>query len=169
MRSVTNRLSAFVSGLVFAALAATDSAGQGHDDDLSPDTVIVLQRGACEQRCAVYRLLLFADGTVIYDGEYFVRRRGLILDKVDVQAVRRLVDDFDAINYFSLKDQYGYTDTSGCTSAATDAPVAMTAIVTGGRSKGIIHHHRCGGTVPDQLTDLEDRIDRAVRSVRWLK
>ena len=131
--------------------------------------MITLQRGGCERRCAVYKLILFADGTLIYDGQYYVRRSGLVLDKVDVATIKALIHDFEAIGYFGLRDQYGYKDEEGCTDVASDAPVAMTSIVTGGKSKGIIHHHRCRGVVPEQLTQLEDKIDKAANAIRWIK
>jgi len=160
----------FVALCSLLFLVAT-SLGDGPLDEkaVPPDTVITLQRGGCEKRCAVYKLILFADGTLIYDGQYYVRRNGLVLDKVDVAAVRKLIEDFQAIGYFNLKEQYGYKDEDGCNSVVSDAPIAMTSIVTGGKSKGIIHHHRCGGPVPEQLTQLEDKIDKVANTVRWIK
>ena len=134
-----------------------------------PNTVITLQRGGCEKRCAVYKIIVFADGTLIYDGQYYVRRNGLVLDKVDVAAVRKLIEDFQAINYFNLEDQYGYRGEEGCSSVLSDAPVAMTSIVMGGKSKAIMHHHRCVGPISGQLTQLEDKIDKLANTVRWIK
>lgn len=147
-------------------LVATSSTAE---EAVPPDTVITLQRGGCEKRCAVYRLIVFADGTLIYDGQYFVRKRGLVRGKVDAAAVTRLIGDFQAIGYFNLKDQYGSRDQQDCTSFLSDAPVAMTSIVTGGKSKSVVHDHRCAGPVPTQLTQLEDKIDRLANSVRWTK
>ena len=56
-------------------------------NESSPDTLITLQRGACEQRCAVYRLVIFADGTVIYEGRHFVRRTGLIRSGISPEVL----------------------------------------------------------------------------------
>ena len=144
------------------------SSGTDHET-VPPNTVITLQRGGCEKRCAVYKIIVFADGTLIYHGQYYVRRNGLVLDKVDVATVKRLIEEFQAINYFNLQDQYGYTSEEGCNSVLSDAPVAMTSIVTGEKSKAIIHHHRCVGPVPGQLTRLEDKIDQLARAARWIK
>ena len=154
----------------FWALLVLVATSLGADlEVVPPNTVITLQRGACEKRCAVYKIVVFADGTLIYDGQYYVHRIGLVLDKVDVAAIRRLIEDFQAINYFNLEDEYGYRSEEGCSSILSDAPVAITSIVTGGKSKSIIHHHRCVGPIPGQLTHLEDKIDTLANTVRWIK
>lgn len=43
----------------------------------SADTFIVLQTGACERRCPVYRLIIFDDGTLIWYGQAYVKRLGV--------------------------------------------------------------------------------------------
>jgi len=133
------------------------------------NTVITLQRGACEHRCAVYRIVLFADGTIIYDGRHYVRRMGVIRSSTDEAAVAKLVQEFEAINFFALQDQYGASSTEGCTSVLSDAPLAMISIVSGDKAKSVVHHHRCEGDVPKRLSELEDKIDRVANSVRWIK
>ncbi len=77
--------------LVAAALSFGQSA---HEP--APDTLIVLQRGACEQRCAVYRLTIFADGTVIYEGRYFVHRSGLIKSGISPDVLNKLIGDLES-------------------------------------------------------------------------
>jgi hypothetical protein len=149
-------------GLLATSLSADPRA-------IPPNTVITLQRGACEKRCAVYKVILFADGTCIYQGQYYVRKTGVVLEKVDAGAVKRLINDFAAIDYFRLRDQYGITDQVGCSSMLSDAPIAMTSIVAGQKSKSIVHHHRCVGPVPKQLSQLEDKIDKLANTVRWIK
>jgi hypothetical protein len=151
----------FSPGTVPAAPAVEESA--------PPDTVITLQRGGCEKRCAVYKVIIFADGSLIYDGEYYVRKDGVVRDKIDVKAVNELINAFKAIDYFNLKDQYGYKNDEGCESMLEDAPIAITSIVIGGKGKCVIHHHRCVSPVAEQLTQLEDKIDKIARTVRWIK
>lgn len=159
-----------MSFITFFSLHSLAATSVGADPGSVPsNTVITLQRGGCEKRCAVYKIIVFADGTVIYHGQYYVRRNGPGLNRVDVSVIRRLIEDFQAINYFSLKDQYGYGDEEECSSVLSDASVAMTSIVTGGRSKAITHHHRCVGPVPEQLTQLEDKIDQLANSSHWIK
>lgn len=137
--------------------------------DLPEDTVVTLQRHTCERRCAVYRVVLFADGTVIYHGQYKVRRAGLVLDHVDPERLRKLIDTAKAIHYFTLKSEYGYHETKDCDSLVPDGPIVSTSVTTGGESKGIIHHQRCAGAIPAQLTAFEDDIDKLANTARWVK
>jgi hypothetical protein len=61
-------------------------------DELPDDSVITLQHHTCERHCAVYKVVLFGDGTVIYYGQYYVRRKGLVLGSVDREVFRKLID-----------------------------------------------------------------------------
>src|SRR5262245_12821683 len=81
------------------AIASALTVGPTHaqsppPDRVPADTIVTLQRGGCEKRCAVYKLVLFADGTVIYDGQYYVRRAGVVVDKVSVDVIAALVEEF---------------------------------------------------------------------------
>jgi hypothetical protein len=138
-------------------------------DDIPDDTVVTLQRHTCDRRCAVYKVILFADGTVIYDGQYKVRRQGLVLDHVDPEMLGKLIDTAKAINYFSLKSEYSYHETTDCDSLIPDGPIVNTSVTAGGQSKGIIHHHRCAGAIPAQLTAFENAIDKLANTARWTK
>ena len=136
----------------------------------APDTLIVLQRGACEQRCAVYRLTIFADGTVIYEGRYFVHRSGLIKSGVSPDVLNKLISDLEAGGFFQLEDNYGYGSSKDhCDSIDGDGPAAILTVSTHGRSKTVLHNHRCVGSVSSRLTELEDKVDQAVGTVKWIK
>jgi len=156
---------AFVCFLFPFALSAANS----YENEVPADAVITLQRGACERRCAVYKIVIFADGTVIYDGQYYVKRKGLILSQADPAMLLKLIDDFKAIDYFNLNNEYGYGDTNGCAAVRTDGSIVKTSISVDGRAKAIIHQHRCEGAIPSQLTDLEDKIDRFAHSAQWVR
>ncbi len=138
-------------------------------DEIPNDSVITLQRHTCERHCAVYRLVLYGDGTVIYYGQYDVRRKGLVLSNIDSDGFRRLVESAKQIDYFNLKSEYGYHGTSGCESIALDSPIVTTSLTVGNLSHGIVHHHRCGGPIPDQLTEFENDIEKAVKVEQFTK
>lgn len=135
----------------------------------APDTLITLQRGACEQRCAVYRLMIFADGTVIYDGQYFVRRTGLIRSGISPEVLSKLLHDLETGGFFRLENNYGYGNTDRCKSIDPGEPMAILSVSNQGKSKTVLHNHGCVGPIPDRLTALEDKVDRAVGTVKWIK
>ena len=135
----------------------------------APDTLITLQRGACEQRCAVYRLVIFADGSVLYDGRSFVRRTGLIKSGVQPEVLSKLIKDLETGGFFDLEADYGYGDTKRCETVDSDGPTAILSVSSRGRSKTVLHNHRCVGQVSKKLTELEDKVDRAVGTAKWIK
>jgi uncharacterized protein DUF6438 len=138
-------------------------------DELPPDTLIVLQRGACEHRCAVYNVIIFADGSVIFDGRHYVRQAGLIKSTISREALRKLLDEFTAAHFFNLKERYGFGTDEGCDSVKSDAPSAIVSLTSGGKAKVVLHHHRCVAAESDLLKRLEDKIDQTVNSAKWVK
>ncbi len=137
--------------------------------EITPDTLIVLQRGACEQRCAVYRLTIFADGTVVYEGRYFVRTPGLKRSLVSATALAGLLRDLVSGGFFEMAGDYGYASRANCQSFSPGEPSAILTVSTGGRSRTVLHNHGCAGKASARLTELEDKVDRAVGVARWIK
>lgn len=138
---------------------------------IPPDTVISLQRerGNCDVGdCPVYRVLIFADGDVIWQGRSRVARPGLLLSHVEPDRIRALMQDFESIDFFRLENIYGFRG-SGCRSSQPDRSTVFISLTTGGRSKVLWHHDGCVGEVSAKLTTLENSIDRAVNAVRWIK
>lgn len=156
-----------ISALLFAN-AALSFGQRVIYKETAPDTLITLQRDACEDLCAVYRLVIFADGTVIYEGRYHVRRLGLIKSGISLEALTKLISDLEAGGFFQLKDNYGYGNTDNCDSVG-EGPAAILSFSNQGRSKTVLHSHGCVGAVPNRVTELEDKVDRAVGTVKWIK
>jgi hypothetical protein len=151
------------------AVAGVSQAQVSKAKEPAPDALITLQRGACENRCAVYRLVIFADGTVIYEGRYFVRHEGLIKSGISWEVLNKLIGDLEAGGFFQLDNNYGYGNNNGCESIDPDGPMAILSVSNEGRSKTVLHHHRCVGPVPNRITELEDLVDRAVGAAKWIK
>ena|ERR1700686_267623 len=159
-------------GISFALALANLALSSGQTvkaNESAPDTLIVLQRGACEQRCAVYRIVIFVDGTVVYQGRHFVRRSGLIKSGVSPEVLAKLISDLEGGGFFQLEDNYGYGNKDHCDSIDSDGPSAILSVSNRGRSKTVLHNHRCVGPVPNRLTELEDKVDRAVGATKWIK
>lgn len=134
-----------------------------------PGTLIVLERGGCEQRCAVYRIVIFADGTVIYEGRYFVRKSGLVKSGISPEVLAKLVNELETGGFFQLNDNYGYGNKDNCTSLDAGEATAVLTVSTHGHSKTVLHNHGCAGPDSKRLTELEDKVDQAVRTAKWIK
>ena len=131
--------------------------------------VITLERGACFGSCPVYKLSIFADGSVEYEGKEFVRVKGKAKGQITTEALEELVREFEKIDYFKLDDNY-QPGNKNCPEGWTDYPSAITSLNGKEKQKTIRHYHGCkGSTVLDQLTALEDKIDEVVNTKRWIK
>ena len=136
--------------------------GYPYQNPVPARAVITLQRGPCERRCAVYKVAIFGDGTVIFDGQYYVRKPGPAKARISSDQVGALIAEFRAIDYFDLKDQT-------CNQADADAPTVITSIALGGQGKSVLHDLGCQGPVAAKLKALEDKIDKVANTARWVR
>ncbi len=160
--------------LLLTCILLVESAARGFGQapakvEVAPDTLITLQRGACEGRCAVYRLIIFADGTVIYEGRFNVKKTGLVKSGISPEVLSQLIADLAAGGFFQLENKYGFGDTSQCKSVTAGEPTAILSVANKGRAKTVLHEHGCSGEVSDRITELEDKVDRAVGTVHWIR
>lgn len=131
--------------------------------------VITLERTPCFGSCPSYKVQIFADGRVVYEGKRFVKRKGKAQGRITKTAVQQLVGEFNSLNYVSLEDEYNPGGPS-CPEGWTDYPSAITSLQWKGKKKTIRHYHGCrGAKVLDQLTALENKIDQVANTKRWVK
>jgi len=154
------------------ALALALSCAAGHADagsspasapEPKSDAAVLatLERGACYGICPIYKLTVFADGRLEFDGTRWVKAHGThtaTLSKAQVAALRQA---FAKAHYLALDDRYvcaGITDQSTVTSSF--APEA-------GHSKSVVHYRGCD-KAPEALDALEAAIDRIAKTERWV-
>jgi uncharacterized protein DUF6438 len=131
--------------------------------------VITLERTVCYGTCPAYKLTIFDDGKVVYEGKEFVKRKGKAEGQISKAALDELVREFERIDYFKLDDQYT-DDPKNCPESWTDYPSATTSLNWKGKTKTVLHYHGCrGSAVLDHLTALENKIDEAVNTKRWIE
>src|SRR4051812_14581782 len=90
--------------LMLAPHRMRSSAAAGATQDGADATVITLERTGCFGPCPIYRLTLHGDGTVVFEGKRFVKSTGTFTAHIAPEQVRRLVEDFKKVDYFSLRD-----------------------------------------------------------------
>ena len=170
-------LSLLLSGLACqggAQPAVQKAATPGPAEAVPPDTVITLERTICYGMCPDYKITIYGDGRLIYEGRKFVKVEGTVNDTVTREQLGQLIAEFEKADYFSLRDSYRRSD-DGCPTFWTDNPSANTSIQLDGRRKSIAHYYGCqeegeGYKVyPQKLYTLESRIDEIVNSARWVK
>jgi uncharacterized protein DUF6438 len=106
--------------------------------------VITLRRTACFGPCPVYKLTIFADGRVLYEGISQVKKKGKAKGRISSAKLEELIEEFENIYYFNLKDAYT-PGTNACPQSVTDMPSAVTSLARNGKSKTIDHYHGVAG------------------------
>ena len=130
--------------------------------------VITLERTICFGSCPAYKISIYGDGLVIYEGKDFVKTKGDADGRITREQVQQLVREFEKIDYLKLDDDYGTG--KNCPEAWTDYPSAITSLTQNDKTKTVKHYHGCSGLpVLNQLTALENKIDEVVNTKRWIQ
>jgi uncharacterized protein DUF6438 len=136
---------------------------------LNPVPVITLQRTACFGECPVYKISIYEDGRVEFEGKEFVKTVGKAEGTISKSALEDLIREFEKIDYFNLDENYGEGNKK-CRELWTDNPTATTSLNWKDQKKTVHHYYGCrGSAILDQLTDLENKIDKTVHTERWIK
>lgn len=122
---------------------------------------IKLERTECFGTCPIYTVEIAGDGSVTYEGELFVGVVGVQRATVPVERVRQLVASFRAANFFWLYDRY--------VTPVTDNPTYVVSLAYDGRSKTVLDYVGREAGMPAEVTKLEDAIDEAAETARWVK
>ncbi|MDT4967893.1 MAG: hypothetical protein QOJ64_2630 [Acidobacteriota bacterium] len=148
-------------------LTSSRSALVSHKRRAHP--VITLERTVCFGSCPVYKLTIYSDGRVLYQGIRFVKRIGRAEGRISRKALDALVQEFTNNEFFGLYDAY-VPGSPGCPQVATDLPSAIISLELNGKKKTVRHYHGCAGlSALKVLTELEAHIDAAVNSKKWIK
>ncbi|MCA9688894.1 MAG: DUF6438 domain-containing protein [Nannocystaceae bacterium] len=119
-----------------------------------------LERSGCYGWCPAYRVLVFADGTLEYEGEHFVLHKGLHRGQVTPAQLAALREAFERAGYVALADRYVDFD-------YTDFPMVTTALRLPDRIK-VVHHDLGDTSAPAELLLLEEEIDAILEMERWI-
>ncbi|MFN2578980.1 MAG: acetamidase/formamidase family protein [Pyrinomonadaceae bacterium] len=130
---------------------------------------ITLERTVCFGTCPAYKVTIARDGTVTFDGRRFTKTKGLATGHIKADDFRKLMKEFEKIDYFSLPDAYT-PGTAQCPRVVTDLPSANTSIHLNGKMKSVEHYYGCGNAQAlAKLTALETRIDEVAGTQKWIK
>jgi hypothetical protein len=128
-----------------------------------PDALIQMRRVGCvaDQRCPIYSVSIFADGTVTYEGRANVAVVGTRREKIPVERLADLVSRIETVGFLDSPEQC-------CVCEGTDEAGRMVVIDyrPGGIEKSIVNDDGCR-SAPASMRDLERAIDDATTSGRW--
>ena len=127
--------------------------------------IITLRRGGNEGQYSSYKVSLFKNGNVIYDGEENVKRIGIVQFTIDTSKVNILINDFLELSYFNLQNEYleKITDTFldenldsvMVSETVTHNPFSITTFFYKEKRHRIFNYYGA----PLKLVNLENKID----------
>jgi ankyrin repeat protein len=123
--------------------------------------VMKLSRSGCFGTCPAYTVEIHGDGTVIYDGEYYVVLTGEHRDHISADQVEQALNAFYAADYFSLKDKYSFS--------VTDCPTYVTSFELNDISKSVVDYVGLEAGMPQSVSDLENTIDGVAGTAKWIR
>jgi hypothetical protein len=121
---------------------------------------ILLVRTVCYGDCPFYGVEIRGDGTATYCGIGSVSEVGERTRQVTDAELSGLLEQFQAANFFALKDEYA--------AAITDNPEYRVAIAYDGKQKAVIDYVGEQAGMPASVTALEDAIDRVAGTSEWV-
>ena len=145
--------------LVFASLLYLSCSPMAAESKyvIPDDTLVVLQSGNCEMGCPVFRVVIFANGEVVFQGRHHVRKPGLLLKHIEPDQIREILNEAQSVDFFNVQNIFGLHG-QGCERTEPDQPIVMTSISVDGRARTLTHHRGCISGVSQRLSSLENRI-----------
>ena len=122
--------------------------------------IMTLSRSRCLGYCAEYRVQIHGNGRVEYDGNCSVAIAGHHESHLPRNTVDALFELFKQADFFSLEDRYS--------APVLDPPSSEVSISFDGHQKKIIDHVGENVGMPDAVVQLEEAIDNATNSKRWI-
>lgn len=122
---------------------------------------IRLERTPCFGTCPQYSVEISGDGTVTYMGLRFVAVTGVRTAQISKQALHNLYDAFAKAEFFWTFDEYA--------APITDLPTYNVTLSFDGHSKTVEDYAGRHVGMPKEITELEDAIDAAAGTDRWIK
>ena len=110
------------------------------------------ERGSCFGRCEVYRLDVYENGLLLFQGERFTDRPGTWERSVDRRRVTALLDSFRRADFAAYPRSFR-------SRIADAAPVSITYYADDGQSYATSFKD----DAPAELLDLSDRLQRLAR------
>jgi len=119
------------------------------------DFSITLERTGCLGTCPDYTITISGDGTVQYEGRFYVGVKGVHQNTIPLSAVQQLIQ--------RLKNEDFYHWSEG-TDLCVDYPETKITATLNGKKKQVIE----GCSSPGRVLNLADHIDKLSGAKAWI-
>jgi hypothetical protein len=131
-----------------------------HTIPSNSEVMISLQRTECFGTCPIYKITIYGNGLVVYEGRAYVGTRGIRKSFIGTDKVIQLATELENAGYFSLDDSYNEPN---------DLPSAVIYAKINNKEKSIVHNHELSSNSPEILYSIEKAIDEAANSLQWVQ
>lgn len=129
--------------LLLIAVSMLISCGNSKKNMEKENTLVfTYEQTACFGQCPVYKLEIYANGLVKYEGKAFVKKEGSYTKQISKEQVNELIELFLASNFFDFEDEY--------TSTVQDFPTYYFSFTHDGKTKRVKDYYGS----PDELKAL---------------
>ncbi len=143
-------------------------------EPIPPDAVITLEVSpanlGCEL-CREYKVFVFADGLVIFEGIDFVEKTEVIRFKISPEKVRELLSTFQESGFFKLQNAYAIGDPD-CINPLMHGSQVIISIQREGTVKTVGHYSGCPNLEGRQeakiLWNLREQIEVITGIEKWI-
>lgn len=119
------------------------------------EPVISLDKGACAGKCSVYKLFLYPNRQLVYEGIQNVEMYGLYTRKLDKAQYNALLRSFLAADFFSFKNEYA--------TPLPELPMIVMSFTHEKKTK------RISGSIdrPQEILSLQRSLEKLIASDQW--
>ena len=104
-----------------------------------PKAIMSVQHTPCFGKCANFKVTVYNNGFVEYDGGEFANRIGKFHKKISKQEVKELRQKFRDADFFNFKDEY--------TAPVTDMPTTYVIFTDKGKTKKVTDYFDAPGSL----------------------
>lgn len=116
---------------------------------------IQIERTMCFGECPVYKVEILSDGTVNYNGESFVEKKGKHSWQIDAATIEKLNKAIKYYRYFDIRKVKP-------TFEATDNPYCILSVTLQDSTSKKTNNYHGDNSYPEELFKLEDKIDKLI-------
>ena len=117
----------------------------------TPQQIFTLEMTSCYGTCPAYKVVIFENDSLSYEGMKHVAKEGYISKKLSQGTVNQLIEKFRGANFFKFQNQY--------TSKMSDFPTTYISFTDNGITKKIMDYYKA----PESLKTLEALISDLVK------
>ncbi len=121
---------------------------------------MTLRRSQCYGSCPAYTVELRGTGEVRFKGDSYVLVPGEHVAQVEPAVAECLFEAFKKADFWSLQPRYA--------AQAFDLPTYQLSLTVGGKAKTVVDYLGRAVGMPEEVTGLENALDSAAGTHRWI-